>query len=122
MRKERLHHFRKKLLERKRDLIEEVGKSAAYDTLQDDGSIKDIGDQASNAYNKEFFFELGNGDRKLLKEVLNALKKIESRDFGNCERCSEPISEKRLEAVPFARYCIKCQRQIEAEEKLAGYG
>jgi len=48
-----------------------------------------------------------------------ALQKISEGGFGDCERCGEPISEKRLEALPFARYCIECQRAVEEEERTA---
>ena len=86
---------------------------------QEDDSIKDLGDQANTAYNREFFFELGNGDRRLLRDVVSALQKLDDGGFGACERCGEAISEKRLEALPFARYCIDCQRAIEQEERMA---
>lgn len=119
MRKDRLVHYRKKLVEKHRQLLEEVGKSALYGKGQEDDSIKDLGDQATTAYTREFLFELGNGDRRLLKEVATALKKIDEGSFGACERCGEPIAEKRLEALPFARYCIDCQRTVEEEERLA---
>jgi DnaK suppressor protein len=119
MRKERLAHFRKKLEEKQRQLMEEVGKNVLYGKGPEDDSIKDLGDQASSAYNREFLFELGNGDRRLLKEVTSALQKIADGSFGDCERCGEPISEKRLEALPFARYCIECQRAVEEEERTA---
>jgi len=39
--------------------------------------------------------------------------------FGACERCGEAIADKRLDALPFARYCITCQRAIEEEERMA---
>ncbi len=120
MKKDRLGYFREKLVEKQRQLVEEVGKSALYAQGQEDDSIKDLGDQANNAYNREFLFELGNGDRRLLKEVVSALRKIEDGSFGTCERCGEPIAEKRLEALPFARYCINCQRLVEKEETAAG--
>ncbi|MCI0546900.1 MAG: TraR/DksA family transcriptional regulator [Candidatus Rokubacteria bacterium] len=119
MRKERLAHFRKKLEEKKRQLVEEVGKNVLYGKGPEDDSIKDLGDQASTAYNREFLFELGNGDRRMLKEVVSALQKLDEGGFGACERCGEGIAEKRLEALPFARYCIDCQRTIEEEERLA---
>ena len=119
MRKERLSHFRKKLEEKYRQLVEEVGKTALYGKGPEDDSIKDLGDQATSAYNREFLFELGNGDRRLLKEVVSALEKINEGSFGDCERCGEAISEKRLEALPFARYCIECQRTVEEEERSA---
>ena len=119
MRKDRLAHYRKMLVEKHRQLVEEVGKSALYGKGQEDDSIKDLGDQATTAYTREFLFELGNGDRRLLKEVVTALQKIDEGAFGSCERCGEPIVEKRLEALPFARYCIGCQRAIEEEERMA---
>ena len=119
MRKERLTYFKKQLLEKQRHLADEVGKSALYGKDQEDDSIKDLGDQANTAYTREFFFELGNGDRRLLRDVVSALQRIDEGSFGTCERCSEPIAERRLEALPFARYCIDCQRVVEEEERMA---
>jgi DnaK suppressor protein len=119
MRKERLNYFRKRLLDKRRQLEQEVGRSALYGKGQEDDSIKDLGDQATTAYTREFLFELGNGDRRLLKEVVIALRKLDDGTFGGCERCGEPIADKRLEALPFARYCIDCQRLVEHEEKSA---
>lgn len=118
MRKDRLATLRKRLLEKQRQLVEEVGKSAIYGKGQEDDSIKDLGDQATTAYTREFLFELGNGDRRLLKEVTLALQRIEEGSFGLCERCNEPIAEKRLDALPFARHCINCQRVVEEEERM----
>ena len=117
MRKDRLAQFRKRLIEKQRQLTEGVDRTALYGKDQEDDSIKDLGDQANTAYTREFFFELGNGDRRLLREVVAALAKIDDGSFGACERCSEPISEKRLEALPFARHCIGCQRLVEEEER-----
>ncbi|PYM15220.1 MAG: RNA polymerase-binding protein DksA [Candidatus Rokuibacteriota bacterium] len=119
MRKDRLTYFRKRLLEKERQLVDEVGRTAHYGKDQDDDSIKDLGDQANTAYTREFFFELGNGDRRVLRDVVSALQKIDEGSFGACERCGEPIAEKRLEALPFARYCIDCQRVVEQEERMA---
>ena len=119
MRKDRLASFKKRLLEKQRQLTDEVGRSAVYGKDQEDDSIKDLGDQANTAYTREFFFELGNGNRGLLRDVVSALQKIDDGSFGTCERCSEDIAEKRLEALPFARYCIDCQRAIEQEERMA---
>ena len=86
-----------------------MGRNVLYGKGPEDDSIKDLGDQASSAYNREFLFELGNGERRRLKEVALALQKITEGGFGDCERCGEPIADKRLDAVPDARYCIECQ-------------
>jgi DnaK suppressor protein len=117
MKKERLASFKMRLLEKHRQLADEVGRTALYGKDQHDDAIKDLGDQANTAYTREFFFELGNGDRRLLRDVVAALQKIDDGSFGNCERCGEAISDKRLEALPFARYCIDCQRLVEQEER-----
>lgn len=118
MKKERLAAFKKRLLEKQRQLVDEVGRTALYGK-DDDDSIKDLGDQANTAYTREFFFELGSGDRRMLRDVVSALQRIENGSFGTCERCGEVISDKRLEALPFARCCIECQRLVEREERTA---
>lgn len=119
MRKDRLAYFRRRLLDKQRQLVQELGRNTSYGKTEEDDSTKDLGDQANSAYNREFFFELGNGDRRLLRAVTSALDKIAGGGFGDCERCGEPIADKRLEALPFARYCIACQRLIEQEERAA---
>jgi DnaK suppressor protein len=119
MKKERLASFKKLLLEKHEQLADGVGRSAIYGKDQEDDAIKDLGDQANAAYTREFFFELGNGDRRLLRDVVAALQKIDDGSFGNCERCGETIADKRLEALPFARYCVACQRLVEEEERTA---
>ena len=119
MKKERLASFKKTLLEKQYQLADGVGRAAHNGKDQDNDSIKDLGDQANTAYTREFFFELGNGGGRLLRDVVDALQKIDEGSFGNCERCSEAIADKRLEALPFARYCIGCQRQAEEEERTA---
>jgi DnaK suppressor protein len=119
MKKERLASFKKRLVEKQRQLLDEVSRTALYGRDQEDDSIKDLGDQANTAYTREFFFELGTGDRRLLRDVVSALQKLDDGGFGSCERCNEPISEKRLEALPFARHCIDCQRVVEEEERMA---
>ena len=116
---ERLKVLREALVAKRRQLEDEVGRSVAYEKGLDDDTTKDLGDQANTAYTREFQFELGNGDRRLLREVMTALQKFDEGGFGECERCAEPIGEKRLDALPFARYCIECQRAIEEEERTA---
>jgi DnaK suppressor protein len=51
----------------------------------------------------------------LLRQVRKALKRIEDRTYGMCQRCDEEISIKRLLAVPWTAYCIRCQADIDAE-------
>jgi DnaK suppressor protein len=119
MREDQIAHFRATLVDKRRQLEDEVGRSALYGKDLKDEATKDLGDQALSAYTREFQFELGSGDRRLLRDVLAALRKLDEGGFGECERCGEEIAEKRLAALPFARYCIECQRRVEREEGAA---
>src|SRR5437660_11088753 len=119
MKKDRLAGFKKRLLDKQYQLVQEVGRTALYGKDQEDDSIKDLGDQANTAYTRELFFELGNGKNGLLRDVVSALQRIDDSSFGNCERCGEAIGDKRLEALPFARHCIDLQRLPEQEERMA---
>jgi DnaK suppressor protein len=116
MRKERLATFKKRLVEKQRQLLAEVGRSAVYGKDQEDDSIKDLGDQANTAYTREFFFELGSGDRRMLRDVTSALQRIEDGSFGSCERCGEAITKSRLNALPYVRHCIRCARTALSEQ------
>ena len=51
-------------------------------------------------------------------EVNDALARIEQRMFGVCENCHKPISKERLDALPYARYCIPCARKLQASASL----
>ena len=70
-------------------------------------------DRAANSYTKEFLFAQSNNDRQLLGMVEMALSRIREGSFGECIHCGNEINAKRLEAVPWTRYCIECQEKME---------
>jgi DnaK suppressor protein len=113
MEKEKLEFFRKKLLNQREAILDKSKKlkEDSY-TLGTDG-IQDMADAASNAYNADILMSLSDNDRTMVKEIDSSLDKIASDTYGICEECEEPISEKRLDANPVARYCITCKRMIE---------
>ena len=106
-------YFRKQLLKQREAILNKSKrlKEDSY-TLGTDG-IQDMADAASNAYNADILMSLSDNDRNMVKEIDSALDKIANGAYGICEECDEPISEKRLEANPVARYCITCKRMIE---------
>jgi len=71
-----------------------------------------VGDTADGYY-QEFNLELLERDQSTLREVDEALERIENGSFGLCEGCEEPIARERLKAMPHARNCIECQREAE---------
>jgi DnaK suppressor protein len=64
--------------------------------------------------NKELAFRLGDRESQMLADIDQALLRIEEGSYGLCARCGKPIDEKRLEAVPTARYDAACQALIES--------
>jgi len=74
----------------------------------------DEGDLSQQHHEEWIFLNRNTIDMKLLREVGDALRRIEHDTYGVCAECEEPISTKRLDAVPWARYCVTCQEAIAA--------
>ena len=68
----------------------------------------DEGDLSQQHHEEWIFLNRNTLDMKLLREVADALRRIETDSYGMCPECEEPISSKRLDAVPWARYCVTC--------------
>src|ERR1700683_5030385 len=74
----------------------------------------DEGDLNQQSHEEWIFLNRNTLDIKLLREVQDALRRIEQGTYGVCYECEEPISVKRLEAVPWAKFCVSCQERIAA--------
>jgi len=105
--------IKKKLLKEKDEILKKLSEFRNEGKEIEPGVAQDMVDKAESSYTKEFLFELSDTERKLLIQIDNALKKIERDDFGICEMCQKEISIKRLSAVPWTPYCIKCQEKQE---------
>ncbi len=114
MEKKRLEQFKKKLETRQQDLRRTVTRTEQDGRAADLDSAQDIADRAASSYNKEFLFHQSNNDRQLLQMVEGALDRIREGVFGQCISCGEEINAKRLDAVPWTRYCIACQEKMES--------
>jgi DnaK suppressor protein len=113
MEKKKLDNFRKRLEERQTMLRRNVSRTEMDGRQSDEDSAQDIADKAASSYNKEFLFHQSNSDRQLLQMVESALGRIREGNFGQCISCGQEINPKRLEAVPWTRYCIECQEKME---------
>lgn len=72
-----------------------------------------IADLGTDVFEKNLELDLSSSEGKILEAINVALDKIEKGKFGFCESCGQPIPKARLEALPYARYCINCQRERE---------
>ena len=113
MKATKLKVLQRRLQEKRKELISGVRTRSATSLQAGDDAIQDIADQAASAYTKEFVLSLGEAERRLLRQVDAALDKMRQNTYGRCETCGEEISEKRLEALPFATLCIACQEEEE---------
>jgi len=113
MEKKRLDYFKKRLEERQHLLRHNVSRTELDGRQTDEDSAQDIADRAASSYNKEFLFHQSNSERQLLQMVESALERMREGNFGQCISCGQEINAKRLEAVPWTRYCIQCQEKVE---------
>ena len=100
----------KKILENKADEVRRsmsAQKIAQLVSRQD--HVSDEGDLSQQSHEEWIFLNRNTLDMKLLREVQDALHRIDIGAYGVCHECEEPISPKRLAAVPWAKFCVKCQ-------------
>jgi DnaK suppressor protein len=109
MDKRRIKTFRDKLLGRREGLVGQVQQAELYSRERDAEATQDPADMAANAYTKELLVSMSDNDRRLLNLIDEALERIEDGEYGKCVRCEEVLPDKRLEAVPWARHCVRCQ-------------
>jgi len=74
-------------------------------------------DAGSDAYDRDFALSLLSQEQDALYEIDQALKRIDLGTYGICEMSGKPIGHPRLEAIPFARYTVECQSQLEKQNK-----
>jgi DnaK suppressor protein len=112
MKADQIAKIKKRLLSLRDEILKVIdwrdGSSGA-------GGAMDEIDQANELIEKEMGFVMSSNMRSNLKEVEEALDRIDKKHYGKCLHCGEEISPKRLEVLPFARYCVPCQEKIESK-------
>ena len=104
--RERLDKQRQEILDMYKQDIRAGQESA------DDGT-EDIVDRANNAYNRELMFSLSDTERQMVLQIEAALRRMDDGVYGRCANCGNTINMRRLDAVPYARFCIDCQELAE---------
>jgi len=111
--KKTIARFKKILLKEREQIVGEVKQIVESSKEMGQDGIQDIGDEAANIYNKQVLLSLNENERLRLKEVDESLDRIENGTYGICEECGGPISLKRLEVRPVAKYCVPCLTKLE---------
>lgn len=113
MDKKRLEYYKKKLVAQREELARAIARTQQEGREADEDPTVDLADKAANSYTKEFLFGQTHNDRSRLQLVDEAIERIKEGTFGECASCHEELQQKRLEAVPWTRYCISCQEKKE---------
>ena len=109
-----LEEERQRVLDAINYLHEETPGSLEDETEEIVGnSDNHLGDTASATLDREIDYSLEENSGQVLRAIDAALQRIEDGTFGICESCGQPISEERLEAIPYATQCIDCRRKGE---------
>lgn len=118
-RQEVLH---KMLLEKRQEIIKEIegslGQSLTEDQQRRLESARDVGDQALMDLERELGISLMEMRNRRRQSIDEALTRLHEGTYGVCAECGVEISERRLQAVPFAKLCVECQSRAELLEKI----
>src|SRR5689334_14070507 len=104
-----LESYRGMLLTKKEQVL--AGLGIKFDTLAKMGRVAEE-DQAQLSHDEFVSLRLNSLDYVQLRLVEEALDRIEAGDYGVCMSCEEPIPTKRLQALPWAKYCVGCQQAL----------
>ncbi|HUE03570.1 MAG TPA: TraR/DksA family transcriptional regulator [Bryobacteraceae bacterium] len=101
--------YRQMLLDKREQVVSGLG--VKFDTMAKMGRVAEE-DQAQLSHDEFVSLRLNSLDYGQLRMVEEALDRVASGDFGFCLACEQPIPPKRLQALPWARYCVPCQEAI----------
>lgn len=115
--KKELADLRARLEKERESLIGDIDTLSIENQNQSDdyGIGNHLADDASDVVARDTNLALRSNSQDLLAQVDAALRRIDEGKYGICERCGKPINPERLEALPYATYCITCQAEVEHE-------
>jgi DnaK suppressor protein len=113
----RLERERDSLHEQIKELNDTVVQEGEYHREEQGRYGDHMADDASTTYEQEKHVALRRNLEDILERVTVALKKADQGTYGWCENCGEQIDFERLDALPYARFCITCQTKREARRQ-----
>ena len=121
-RERRRDSLQKILLSKRQEILKEIEESLGQSLTEDQQrrleSARDVGDQALMDLERELGISLMEMRNRRRQSIDEALVRLTEGTYGICAECGIEVSEKRLEAVPFAKLCVECQARQELLEKI----
>jgi len=113
MRSTQLKQFRQRLEAQRADAYRLLHRLGDESRSLGDDSPQDSGDQSISTVSKEFLFQQGSQRLGIVRRIEAALHRMDNGTFGLCTECDEPISPRRLDALPWTDLCLHCQEARE---------
>lgn len=105
-----LDEIKDRLIAERENLLNKLKEN---DLSIDDSETPDPVDLAVRNYSKNVMLAVSENDSRQIILINEALERIEDDEYGSCQNCEKEISTKRLDAIPWARYCLNCQELVE---------
>jgi len=105
-------HF-KQVLDTRISELDHAVAAAEQEAREGAAKQADLADQAASEYERQSLVHQAATARQMLKNLTQALERMRQGTYGECAECGGDIELKRLEAIPWARYCVKCQEARE---------
>lgn len=108
-----LENFRQMLITKRQEMVDLYAHDIKVGQEATDDNADDFADRANNSYSREMNFALSDTERQILIHIDDAMIRLDKGTYGRCDYCEKAIGLPRLEAVPWARYCVHCQERDE---------
>ena len=126
MTKQEALKYKKLLLKLREDVtgeINTIAKDSLKSQKESSGDLSGysfhMADMASDSYDRELSLNIASEEQLVVYEIDEALKRIEDGKFGKCIECEKKVPLKRLNVIPYAKYCIQCKSKEEKNKKLS---
>jgi DnaK suppressor protein len=110
--------YYRRLLELREQLTRQMDGLAKESAQEMPGYSLHMADSGTDNFDRDFALSLLSADQDAVYEIEEALKRIEKNTYGICELTGKPIPQKRLEAIPWTRFTVQAQAQLEREGAL----
>ncbi|MFA4992070.1 MAG: TraR/DksA family transcriptional regulator [Candidatus Omnitrophota bacterium] len=116
--------YKKLLIDKREEItgeIDHIAKENRNSQKEASGDLSGysyhMADMASDSYDRELNLNIAGEEQEIIYDIDEALKRIEEGKFGKCLSCGKKIPSKRLNALPYAKYCIQCQSKEEKHKE-----
>lgn len=107
-----LEEYRRVLRDKEEEVRQRLSAAHAAEVVQRPDEPLDFGDWCQKSHEEWLFLNRNRLEIALLRDIQQALHRLDQGSFGICQECNQPISPRRLDAVPWATFCMPCQERI----------